>query len=403
MLNEIDPVFSAQDNQKLLCLPTEDDVKKVISKSNLHAAPGTDGIPSLLYSKCWDVMGGPLTEVIIAIHRGGIPTGSMRTSLMVFGSKPKKPNSLKPGDKRRISLLNSDYKVLTGLEALWFGDTATHTLSPVQLVAGSDRRIHHGINLARDAIHQAGKSRNGCGLLDLDFMAGFDWLSMVLAKKGVSQEIIDRIKRLYDDCTTTVVVNNVLGQSFPNIRGSLRQGDVPSMYWFGIGIDHLLTYLDIRLAGIPITSLPVAGPRAEDDIHPVLPPVQQLYKVVAYADDVKPSITSMQEFLLVDKACSLLERASGVKLHRDPSVGKVKFLPLGRWRGSLTKRIFLINMYSSLTTWNLLGVELRGTFHQTRKVNGDQLQQRFKNTEGPWKAGRSMPLTLRQFSANTYA
>ena len=195
MLNEIDPVFSAQDNQKLLCLPTEDDVKKVISKSNLHAAPGTDGIPSLLYSKCWDVMGGPLTEVIIAIHRGGIPTESMRTSLMVFGSKPKKPNSLKPGDKRRISLLNSDYKVLTGLEALWFGDTATHTLSPVQLVAGSDRRIHHGINLARDAIHQAGKSRNGCGLLDLDFMAGFDWLEMgwvylVLAKKGVSQEVI---------------------------------------------------------------------------------------------------------------------------------------------------------------------------------------------------------------------
>ena len=59
-----------------------------------------------------------------------------------------------------------------------FGDTATHTLSPVQLVAGSDRRIHHGINLARDAINQAGKPKVGCGLLDLDFMAGFDWLDM---------------------------------------------------------------------------------------------------------------------------------------------------------------------------------------------------------------------------------
>jgi hypothetical protein len=195
---------------------------------------------------------------------------------MVFGSKPKKPNSIKPGDKRRISLLNSDYKVLTGLEALWFGDTATHTLSPLQLVAGSDRRIHHGINLARDAIHQVGKSRNGCGLLDLDFMAGFDWLEMgwvylVLTKKVVCQEVVDRIKRLYDDCSTTVVVNNILGQSFPNIRRSLRQGDVPSMYWFGIGIDPLLTYMESRLAGIPIISLPVAGPRAEDDGHPALP------------------------------------------------------------------------------------------------------------------------------------
>ena len=39
----------------------------------------------------------------------------------------------------------------------------------------------------------------------------------------------------------------------------------------------------------------------------------------------------------------------------------------------------------------------------TRKVNGDLLQSRVKNTVGPWKAGRFMPLTLRPFSANNYA
>ena len=74
-------------------------------------------------------------------------------------------------------------------------------------VAGSDRQIHHGINLARDAIYHAGKSKSGCGLLDLDFLAGFDWLVMawvymVLSKKGVCQEVINRIKMLYDDSTT---------------------------------------------------------------------------------------------------------------------------------------------------------------------------------------------------------
>ena len=66
-------------------------------------------------------------------------------------------------------------------------------------------------------------------------MAGFDWLEMewvylVMAKKVVCQAVIDRVRRLYADSTTTVVVNNILGQSFLNIRGSLRQGDVPSMY-----------------------------------------------------------------------------------------------------------------------------------------------------------------------------
>ena len=97
---------------------------------------------------------------------------------MVFGSKPKKLNSLKPGDKRRISLLNCDFKIITGLEALRFGLTATHSLSALQLVAGSNRRIHHGINFARDAIHHANRLKMNCGLLDLDFMAGFDWLDM---------------------------------------------------------------------------------------------------------------------------------------------------------------------------------------------------------------------------------
>ena len=217
MLNEVEQVFTAQDNEKLLALPSMDDVKVTLANSNLLAAPGTDGIPSLLYSKCWEVMGTALTEVVQAIHQGGKPTPSMQTCLMVFGSKPKKPNSVKPGDKRRISLLNSDFKIVTGMEARRFGKTATHTLSPVQLVAGSDRRIHHGINLARDAIHHAGKKKAGCGILDLDFLAGFDWLVMewvylVLAKKGVCQEVINRIKRLYYDSTTIVVVNNVLGK-----------------------------------------------------------------------------------------------------------------------------------------------------------------------------------------------
>ena len=95
-------------------------------------------------------------------------------------------------------------------------------------------------------------------------------------------KIHDRIKRIYADSTTTVVVNNVHGESFLNIRGSLRQGDVPSMYWFGVGIDPLLTYLDRRLEGIPLISLPVAGPAHEDAPHSVLPPVQQRYRVIAY-------------------------------------------------------------------------------------------------------------------------
>ena len=111
----------------------------------------------------------------------------------------------------------------------------------------------------------------------------------------------------------------------------------------------------------------------------------------------------MQEFLLVDHACALLERASGVKLHRDPSAGKVKFLALGRWKGVLTQED-IPHQYIQLSNHlDFVGVELQSSFIQTRKVNGDQLQSKVKNTIGPWRAGRFMPPTMRPFSANTYA
>ena len=57
--------------------------------------------------------------------------------------------------------------------------TATRTLSPYQLVAGDDRRIHHGINLARDAIQATTKQiKTGCGIADTDYQAAFDFLVM---------------------------------------------------------------------------------------------------------------------------------------------------------------------------------------------------------------------------------
>ena len=159
--------------------------------------------PSLLYKECWNVLGNPLTEVMQSIRDGQELQKSMRTSLMVFGSKPKKPNSILPGDKRKISLLNSDFKVATGIEADLLNQSATHTLSPLQLVAGEDRRIHHGINLARNAIHAASKKGHpGCGILDTDLIAAFDfmcleWVLLVLEKKVLDVKVIARLKHLY--------------------------------------------------------------------------------------------------------------------------------------------------------------------------------------------------------------
>ena len=135
LLNELAVVFTEQDNKAFMKTPTKDMVLKVISGSNLMAAPGIDGIPGLLYKEHWDLLGDTLTEVMVEIFKCKALPNSTAISLMIFGAKPKKPGSILPKDKRSISLLNADFKTASGLEAELFKTVATHTLSHLQLVA----------------------------------------------------------------------------------------------------------------------------------------------------------------------------------------------------------------------------------------------------------------------------
>ena len=70
LLAEVMPVFTDMDNRNLVGLPDKDEVKDVLFNSNPNAAPGTDGITSLLYKEHWDVLGDSLFEVVTAIHQG---------------------------------------------------------------------------------------------------------------------------------------------------------------------------------------------------------------------------------------------------------------------------------------------------------------------------------------------
>ena len=109
------------------------------------------------------------------------------------------------------------------------------------------------------------------------------------------------------------------------------------MHLFSYGTGPLLIYLEKHLRGILISSHPVKGPTTF--FSPSLPPYEERYRVIGYADDANPAITTMEEFMLVDCSMTLFKSASGCELHKNPSNKKCKFLPLARWHG---KRIYLV-------------------------------------------------------------
>ena len=93
---------------------------------------------------------------------------------------------MKLTDKRKISLLNSDFKILTGLENKRFTKVINHTVSNKQFALGETKRIHHAISLARDAIYASSLKNKGC-TIDLLCM---DWVFTVLEQKGLHEDAI---------------------------------------------------------------------------------------------------------------------------------------------------------------------------------------------------------------------
>ena len=137
---------------------------------------------------------------------------------MVFGNKPgKKAKSPLISDRRKLSLINVDFKIMTGIEAARIRTTMTRTISSLQLVTGGDKRISHGVAMARDAIHAAGTNRARCGILDTDLIAAFcnmvsTWCFTVMARKGLDHKVICRYRNLYDRNFSIVVVNGIQGR-----------------------------------------------------------------------------------------------------------------------------------------------------------------------------------------------
>ena len=79
LLNEVECVFTEEDNRMFTTPPTKNYIWKTICESNLNAAPGSDGIPSLFYKECWKIMGDSLHAIMKEIFEGKKLPPSLRT------------------------------------------------------------------------------------------------------------------------------------------------------------------------------------------------------------------------------------------------------------------------------------------------------------------------------------
>jgi hypothetical protein len=113
--NLFPPVISAEENQILCSIPTEDEVVKALSSLGSSKAPGPDGFTALFYKKYWSVVRGAILNCVwdFFLHKN-LSREQNHTFITLV---PKQSRSHSVNHFRPISLCNISYKIISKILA----------------------------------------------------------------------------------------------------------------------------------------------------------------------------------------------------------------------------------------------------------------------------------------------
>jgi hypothetical protein len=197
-----------------------------------------------------------MKEVFNDIERHGVTKGTDFTEAWMCPLYKKGDrNEIK--NYRPISLLNTDYKLLTKALSLKLGKAAIDLIHPSQAGFMKGQKITDQTMLTR-MVMEYGETYKIDGLIvALDQEKAYDriahdYLWKTLEAFGIPDQFIQTVKALYNGAETKVMVNGELSQPFRVIRG-VRQGDPLSCLLFNLAIEPLAEALrQSNLKGINI-------------------------------------------------------------------------------------------------------------------------------------------------------
>lgn len=241
---------------------SESDVKVALLASARGKASGLDGIPYEFWlhmhgihdshdpeserPEPWNVA-KMLTIVFNDIRTYGIMNGSKFAEGWMCPIYKKKGNRRDIANHRPITLLNTDYKILTKILAIWLAEVAPSLIHTDQAGFILGRSILDQIRLCRLMCDYAECDDKNGAIVALDQEKAYEkidheYLWRVLKKFDLPEEFTTLIKSLYSEAFTSVAINGVLSAPFRVKRG-VRQGDPMSCILFDLAIEPLASML----------------------------------------------------------------------------------------------------------------------------------------------------------------
>jgi hypothetical protein len=272
MLNLFEPVITAEDNQFLCAIPTDQEVFLALSSLGSSKAPGPDGFTALFYKKYWSVVKEEVLGCIKNFFQNHFLLKELNHTHIAL--IPKQSGSHTVHHFRPISLCNIIYKIITKLLSTRLKSMLPKIISPLQSAFVPSRNIQDNTILAHELLHsfKTKKGKGGFMFLNLDMEKAFDkmewgFILSVMSKLGFHSSWINWIRVCISSSTFSILINGSPFGLFSPTRG-LRQGDPLSPFLFILGAEVLSRLLFKEEAAGNIKGLKIS--KSSPAIHHLL-------------------------------------------------------------------------------------------------------------------------------------
>ena len=304
---------------------TEDQVRRALQRTKDGTATGLDGCPYELWKALekrhnklrhknvpsFDIIKA-LTYLFRDIQEHGVDDRTnFTTGWMCPIFKKKDPTEI--SNYRPITLLNTDYKLLTKVLAIQLLDHVSHLVHPDQAGFIPNRSIFDHIRPAKAILNYAEVSEEDGAILALDQEKAYDkirhdYLWRTLEAFRIPQPFIRTVQALYSNAHTKIAVNGVFSDTFKVKRG-VRQGDPLSCPLFDLAIEPLACRI-----------------RADPNIKGILiPGIEDAIKITLFADDTNLFLSKDDRLDYIQQTLDEWCRVSGARFN----IEKTEVLPIG--------------------------------------------------------------------------
>jgi hypothetical protein len=186
-----------------------------------------------------------------------------------------------------------------------------YLIEPSQLAYVKGRNIIHGCKSIQAVINYCELHKQNGIIMTVDFSGAFDninqaYMFRILQSYGFPENIVKRVKMMYNNCQATVIVNSETAGTFP-LESGVKQGDPLSAYLFILALNPLLKLI---LADRDIEWIKMQNFEA---------------KSTSFADDVTFFVKTETDVVKILDYLKLFENISGLPI----SISKSELMYLG--------------------------------------------------------------------------